>query len=142
MARPTEAPSEASHETAFVRAFVRREKRGRLLELLAKPSRRLKFRERLCQLGDDLDPRYVDRLPSLDADAATRAAERWLRERGAPNDAYVFSVYEEDLEVRPLREVLQQHLDCTVLSCVPGVLAYYLEEGDPRPYMLHRRSSR
>ncbi len=125
-----------SHEEAFVRAFVRRDRRGRLLHLVKKTGG---LHDRLCFLTRDLDPRHLHRLPGGSDDADV--VEQWLRDRGASEHGYVMSQSEGagDGEWRPIRQALEDGYDCTVVSCLLGVLAYYREEGDRRPWLLYRK---
>ncbi len=75
----------------------------------------------------------LHRLPggSHDADGV----ERWLRDRGASERGYMMSASggAGDGGWRPVGEAMEDGYDCTVVSCLPGVLAYYREEGDRRP---------
>jgi hypothetical protein len=117
------------HEPAFVKAFIKREKWARYLQLLANRRRR---EEILVRLNHKLDylPAFAMEVPE-DQDYP-EALERLLQSRGAPAMCHVL-VYGLRIDGRevPLREALDticMHMYGSVLSCVPGHLAYYRPE--------------
>lgn len=117
------------HETAFVKAFIKREKWARYLQLLANRRRRTEI---LIRLNHKLD--YVATLATeVPADQDfPEALERLLRARGAPATCHVLvnGLRIDGREV-PLREALDtvcMHMYGSVLSCLPGRLAYYRPE--------------
>lgn len=113
------------HETKTIRAFVLKEKQDRLLLLLGDSKRRIEGLNRLNHSGD-LDPRYTQWLPSNTDIAAL------LRKDGCPKEVYVISGAEQiDAKTLPLEDALQQvtwHGFGSILSCIPGKLAYYYDE--------------
>lgn len=124
-----------AHEEAIVRSFFVKGKRDRYLSLLG-GKRRGEALDRLNHLWD-LDPRYVKELASS-ADVLSL-----LRERGAPEKAYVLSdVPELDGREMPLAEVLEainSGYDLgTIVSSIPGRLAYYHGEYGEQRILLER----
>lgn len=118
------------HEASFIKSFVLPDKQSRWLELLANPKRRHVFLHRLAD-DRDFDPKYRIELPPSQQNNV--GVERSLRQNGAPDRCLVIS---EDSDIdgkemplgAALVEVLGNGLG-TVLSCVPGKLAYYEGEG-------------
>lgn len=117
------------HETAFVKAFIKREKWARYLQLLTQSKRRAEI---LIRLNHKLDylPALAVQVPE-DEDFP-EALERLLRARGAPATCHVLvsGLRIDGCEV-PLREALDtvcMHMYGSILSCIPGQLAYYRPE--------------
>lgn len=117
------------HETAFVKAFLKREKWARYLQLLANRKRR---EEILVRLNHKLDylPALAMEVPK-DQDYP-EALEKLLLGRGAPPTCHILvSKLRIDGRDVPLREALDtvcMHMYGSVLSCIPGQLAYYRPE--------------
>lgn len=129
---------EASHEAAFVRAFIVANKRSRYLTLLASKRRR-EFLQRLDhQL--DYEPSLARRIPA--EQQSNESIEALLCERGASDQCYVISSNDDwDGRTMSLRHALADVVGCgfgTVLSCVPGRLAYWESEDIGERYILHR----
>jgi hypothetical protein len=124
-----------SEEEATIRAFISPARRMRWLESLASAKRRRRFLDRLNHCGD-IDERYARPLASnVDVVALLRA-------RGAPATCYVLSAT-ADLDGRelPLAEaVVEAELNGwgTIVSCLPGRLAYYYDECGERRMLLER----
>jgi hypothetical protein len=122
-------------EEATIRAFILPARRARWLGCLASPRRRGAFLDRLnhCQ---DIDGRYAAPLPSNTDVVAL------LRSHGAPATCYVLSCAEAiDGRERPLAEAVREAQAAgwgTILSCVPGRLAYYYDECGDRRMLLRR----
>jgi len=124
-------------EAAFVKAFIKREKWARYLQLLADRRRR---EEILIRLNHKLD--YLEALAEEvpeDQDYP-EALEVLLRGRGAPATchAMVNGLRIDGREV-PLRQALDtvcMHMYGSVLSCIPGQLAYYRPEAPGRGVIL------
>jgi hypothetical protein len=117
------------HEQAFVRAFVVADKQERYLTKLGSKRHR---KELLSRLHHNLDyePRFATQVPSAEQ-SASRILER-LRKLGAPAQCYAIAA-DDTIDGREL--LLKDTLDTivgmgsgVVLSCVPGVLAYYESE--------------
>jgi hypothetical protein len=124
------------HEEATVRAFISRPRRPRWLESLVSMDRRARFLDRLnhCQ---DFDERYVKSLPS-NADVVAI-----LKAGGAPASCYVVSATEAlDGRELPLVQAVEEASQGgrgTIISCLPGQLAYYYDECGERRFLLERR---
>ncbi|MFO0798318.1 MAG: hypothetical protein U0804_12645 [Gemmataceae bacterium] len=124
-----------AHDEAVVRAFITPARRGRWLEALADPTRRPAFLDRLNHCPD-LDPRFAVAVPR-GADVADL-----LRSRGAPLTCYVLSATEAlDCRELPLGEAVAA-VEAggwgTIVSCLPGRLAYFYDECGERRLLLER----
>lgn len=127
-----------SEESRLVEAFILPAKRGRYKQLLANPARRGSVTAALAHCRD-LDPRWLLPAPT---DAEPASIDELLRAHGAPETCYVLSE-SPDLDGRrlPLLSALEQVVGQgwgTLLSCIPGVLAYYEGEGPSDRYLLAR----
>ncbi len=115
-----------SEETHLISTFVSGAKRKHLIEILANPKRRTRATATLAHFHD-FDPSAV--VP-LAGDAQTPAAiESELKRRGAGESCYLISenrtIDGKHLPLKlALEKVVGQGLG-TLLSCVPGELAYY-----------------
>lgn len=124
------------HEQSLV-AFIRRSKRERYREILSNPRLRHKFTGQLAHFAD-FDPRYRVPIPSNKLSADKVAFE--LQKRHCPS--FVFAISEDPrIDQKELRlvESLQEIIGNgmgTVLSCIPGRLAF-VETEDER-YILER----
>ncbi len=125
-------------EEAVVRAFVAPARRTRWLESLASAKRRRRFLDRLNHCRD-IDERYSTLLPS-NADVVAI-----LKANGAPAKCYVISATETlDARELPLAEALNEAAYGgwgTLISCLPGRLAYYYDECGERRMLLKREAS-
>jgi hypothetical protein len=124
-------------EHALIAAFVKRSKRDRYREILSNPRLRHKFTDRLAHFAD-FDPRYRVRIPSNKLFVHNVATE--LYRRHSPS---VVSAISEDPKLDqkelPLIEALERIVGSgmgTVLSCIPGRLAF-VETEDER-FILER----
>ena len=132
-----------THEEAFVAVFIQRHHRERLLFELA--SRRGRFLSRFCHAAlHYLDPRYVVTInpPNSDPDEILAI----LKKHGAGKDCYAMSCNDDiDTRIFPLKEALPAavgHGLPSILSCLPGKLAYLETEqdfGPPPRYLLYRK---
>lgn len=117
------------HETGFVKAFIERGKWARFLQLLPQRNRR---KEVLVSLNRKLN--YLHDLATEvpnDQDYP-EALERLLKAKGAPDTCHVVAngLALDGREV-PLREALETiclHKFGSIISCLPGRLAYYRPE--------------
>ena len=122
---------------ALIAAFVKRNKRDRYREILSSPRLRHKFTDQLAHFAD-FDPKYRLPLPSNKLFVDNIVIE--LRKRHSPN--IVFAISEDpalDQKELPLVEALRQIVGRgmgTVLSCIPGRLAF-VETEDER-FILER----
>ena len=124
------------HESKTVDAFIVKQKRERYRSFLANPKKRVRLLDRLNH-SPDLDPRFAEPL-AKDADVPAI-----LREHGSPKQVYIISCAGAiDGRTLPLDEAVREteaHGWGTIISCVPGRLAfYYGEEGEGRA-LLERR---
>lgn len=128
------------NELALIAAFVKRSKRDRYREILSNPRLRHKFTDLLAHFSD-FDPRYRLPIPSNKLFVDNIAIE--LQKRHSPN--IVFAISEDptlDQKELPLVEALEQIVGCgmgTVLSCIPGRLAF-VETEDER-FILERHAA-
>jgi hypothetical protein len=124
------------HEEATIRAFIASPRRDRWLQKLASSKHRRSFLDRLNHCSD-IETRYATALPSR-ADAVAV-----LQSRGAPASCYVISdiVAIDNRELALADAIDQAELGGfgTLICCVPGRLAYYIDEaGSERRLMLER----
>lgn len=127
------------HEEQFARSFVVPKKRDRYLTLLESKRGRAKLLDGFNHCHD-LDPRYAKLLPSNEQSATS--IESLLRRKGAPETCYVMSD-NRDIDGREmsLSDALTETLGMdagTLISCVPGKLAYFELEGFDGRYILER----
>jgi hypothetical protein len=122
-----------------IRAFIRAERSPRYLALLAKRGGREKLRAQLAHLPD-LDLRFAHPIPGSEANPV--AIARLLLAKGAPGTCYCLSESAAlDGKVLPLTNALEQVVGYgigTLLSCVPGQLAYFEGEEQGRRFILSR----
>ncbi len=124
------------HEQSLI-AFVKRSKRERYREILSTPRLRHKFTSQLAHFAD-FDRRYRLPLDSNNLFVANIALE--LQKRRSPS--IVFAISEDpalDQKELPLPEALNEIVGRgigTVLSCIPGCLAF-VETEDER-FILER----
>jgi hypothetical protein len=126
------------NEHLLIAAFVKPTKRDRYREILSNPRLRHKFTNQLAHFTD-FDPKYRLSIPSNKLFVGNIALE--LQRRHSPN--IVFAISEDptlDQKELPLVEALKQIVGRgmgTVLSCIPGHLAF-VETEDER-FILERR---
>ncbi len=119
------------NEHSLIAAFVKRSKRDRYREILSNPRLRHKFTNQLAHFTD-FDPKYRLSIPSNKLFVNNIALE--LQRRHSPK--IVFAISEDpalDQKELPLVEALKQIVGRgmgTVLSCVPGRLAFVETEDD------------
>lgn len=127
------------NEQALIAAFVTRNKRDRYREILSNPRLRHKFISQLAHFAD-FDPKYRLSIPS--SKLFVNNIEVELQRRHSPS--IVFAISEDpalDQRDLPLAEALTQTVGRgmgTVLSCIPGRLAF-VETEDER-FILERHS--
>lgn len=116
---------------------MQRNKRNRYREMLSNPRLRHKFSKQLAHFGD-FDPRYRVALPSNKLFIDNIAVE--LKKRQCPNTVFVFSEDSDfDQKELSLMDALEEIVGRgigTVLSCIPGRLAF-VETEDER-FILER----
>ena len=124
-------------EHLLIVAFIERSKRDRYREILSNPRQRRRFTSQLAHFTD-FDPRYRLPIPSSKLFIDNIAVE--LRKRHSPR--IVFAISEDpalDQKELPLIDTLQRIVGRgmgTVLSCIPGRLAF-VETEDER-FILER----
>jgi len=127
------------HEAALTRAFILSAKRARFIQTLANPKRR---RELLDRLGRELHyvPEFASEVPG--EQDFPEELEKLLKARGAGETCHVIAGgLKADGRELPLREALNQiclQESGSILSCIPGVLAYYRPEYPGRGIILER----
>lgn len=123
------------HEKKTIAAFILPEKRRRYDYLLDNPKKRSAALNRLNHCKD-IDPRYIQWLPS-NADVGAL-----LKHEGCPDTVYLISSASEiDGKTLPMGEALKivtEHGWGTMISCIPGKLAYYYDEEGARRAILKR----
>jgi len=124
-------------EHSLIGPFVKRSKRGRYREILSDPSRRHQFIHELAHF-QGFDPKYRLPIPSEKLFVENIAVELWKRR--SPKSVYAISEDPTiDQKVLPLVEALRHVAGRgigTVLSCIPGCLAF-VETEDER-FILER----
>jgi hypothetical protein len=116
---------------SLISAFVKRSKRDRYREILSNPRLRHKFTKLLAHFTD-FDPKY--RLPISSGKLHVENIALELQKRNAPSIVYAISEDPTlDQKELPLVEALKQIVGGgmgTVLSCIPGRLAFVETEDD------------
>jgi len=113
------------HEEATIRAFFNPQRRLRWLESLASPKRRCKILDKLNHCRD-LDHRFATKVSSkIDVVSV-------LKSHGAHESCYILSsTLGLDGRQMELSEAISQTELAgwgTIISCIPGQLAYYYGE--------------
>jgi hypothetical protein len=134
------AAMDADVEEATLRTFIRRTRVERYVALLRTRTRRKQLIAKLHDL--DLDDRYV--FPITPTEQTTEHVYDLLRRRGAPEACYVISTRGWDGDWMDLWQALENTVpvadaEGTLISCIPGQLAYYQSEG--MYYVLQRKAS-
>ena len=128
------------HEEQFTRSFVVVAKRERYLTLLAKEKTRSKVAHGLNHTRD-LDMRFATAVPPAQQNA--EAIARILRSKGAPERCHVMSsdsaVDGLELELDGALAQIVGYGSGTLVSCIPGKLAYFEYEDPGMRYILERR---
>jgi hypothetical protein len=116
-------------ERQLIRAFFVPSKRERYIEMIASTRGRQKFLRELSHFKS-LDPRYCIGLPNAVHTPIEIAT--FLHKKGAPPTCWVTSE-DPDLDrremslVEALKEIVGYQMG-TLLSCIPGELAYFEDE--------------
>jgi len=130
-----------NEEATLISTFVNPTKRKHLIEILANPKRRHRATATLAQFHD-FDPSAI--VPLESAAQTPAAIESELRSRGAGELCHVISqnraIDGKHLSLKlALEKVVGQGMG-TLLSCVPGELAYYEGESPSDRCILARRA--
>jgi len=131
----------AEIERKFIEAFAAKNKRQRLLDFFASEKNRWKGLLELEHFHPDiLDARCAESIPR--SESTPDNISRLLKRKGAPADCYVFSNCKElDRRSMVLDEAIRAVHGVgigTVVSCIPGELAFYEGELFPDEYILQR----
>ena len=137
-----------NHESALINAFVVRERKERLLYLVANPNRRKKFIDELGHFRW-FDPRFATKAKWTTEHTVglwDRHNEgianilRLLKSKGAGETCWVISQFHDaDGREMQLGAALEKIIGSgmgSILSCVPGRLAYF--EGEDESLVLNR----
>jgi len=128
------------YEHALIAAFVKRGKRDRYREILSNPRLRHKFTDQLAHFTD-FDPKY--RLPIPSNKLFVDNIARELQKRHSPSIVFAISEdpaldQKEVVLVEALKRIVGRGMG-TVLSCIPGCLAF-VETEDER-FILERHDA-
>jgi hypothetical protein len=128
------------HEQAVIRAFIRKDRQERSLFLLSDPKRRRKFTVGLAHFNW-LDMRFAHLIPASTAFTAAELVSL-LRRKGAGKAVWVISEYPPiDGQEMDLEEAMEQTRGLsrgTIVSCIPGKLAFFRSEELRGKYLLER----
>jgi len=123
------------HEEATVRAFVKNQKRERYLMLLKSERRRDTVLDQLNHWRD-YDPRYATPL------ALTADVLQLLTEKGSPDTCHVISdnsaIDGKYMSLQKAISAAETGMSGTIISCLPGRLAYYYGEAGEQRLLLER----
>ena len=126
-----------NHEEATIKAFVVSNRQERYLAFLSNPKRRAKFTTELAHFKA-LDFTYAKMIPAVQQNVSSVA--KLLTSKGAGQTCWVISEDAKlDAHQMDLETALQAtigHGMGTIISCVPGRLAYFEDEDDR--YILER----
>lgn len=131
----------STHEHDFVRAFIQKERQDRCLHLLTNPKRRRRFTDELAHFKW-LDDRYSQLIPPSIARTADEMVSL-LRAKGCGKSVWIISEdHELDATELQLVEAMKRVWGSsmsTVLSCIPGKLAFFHGEEMKSERLLERR---
>jgi hypothetical protein len=122
------------HEEQTIKAFMLKERRDRYLFFLGNNKRRKAVLDRLNHCKD-FDERFMQWLPS-NADIVNI-----LLKAGSPSEVYVISDSIIDGKTMTLSDAIHETSmtgSGTIVSCIPGKLAYYYDEVGERRGILKR----
>jgi hypothetical protein len=125
------------HEKAFVEAFIPPHRRERFMAALGDPKKRDVFNRELCHPKPGfLIRKYIERI--VPSQHFARFLVPKLRMMGAPDDCWVFGNDIDGIEMK-LEEALGELNGMgsgTIVSCLPGELAFF--ENEDERVILHR----
>jgi len=127
-----------NHEEMFVASFIQKERRERALFLLRHPAKRHEFTAKLAHVRW-LDERFVTHITG---DTAHTVAElvALLKQNGASSTVWVISenrtIDGQQLPIEDAMTSIWGGNKGTVLSCVPGKLAFLRGEAMKTEYLL------
>lgn len=130
----------SEHERETIKSFIVRDKQERLLSFVSNPKNRRKFTHELAKQGM-IDKRFATSVPwrvdpSLELWARHTQGigniAQMLRSKGAGQTCWVISESSSlDGRERDLESILEDVVgsgNATILSCLPGKLAYFSDE--------------
>ncbi|OCA92581.1 hypothetical protein [Pseudobacillus wudalianchiensis] len=131
-------------EEIIIKAFFVKRVQERVLFELASPKRRLDALSRLCHnYNTTLREQYMFKIPKPNSDKTE--IEALLKKHGAEKLCYIISWNEEiDGQQMPLLSALENVVGFgmpSIISCIPGKLAYFESEqgyGPPPRYFLKK----
>ncbi|MGP0070947.1 MAG: hypothetical protein ACLPWF_03315 [Bryobacteraceae bacterium] len=125
------------HEKAFVEAFIPPHRQERFMAALANPKKRDVFKRELNHPKPGfLIDKYIEQI--VPSQQFTRFLAPKLRGMGAPDDCWVFGNYIDGRAMK-LEEALGELNGMgtgTIVSCLPGELAYF--ESEDERVILHK----
>jgi hypothetical protein len=134
------ASDRIAHEQGFVRAFIQRNRQDRCLFLLEHPTRRRDFTKELAHFKW-LEERYSQPVSSSRANSA-HGMISLLHQKGASATVWIISEDPKiDATELPLGEAMEEAWGSsmgTILSCVPGRLAFFHGEEMKSERLLER----
>lgn len=134
------ANDRVAHVEGLIRCFVRPDRRERYVALFKTAHGRQKVRLRLAHLAD-LDERAMVRIAP--AEQTATGVLRLLRAAGATESCYAISERAElDDRLLSLSEAVERVVGNgfgTIISCLPGELAYFEGEDVRNRFLLRRR---
>jgi tetratricopeptide (TPR) repeat protein len=131
-------------EEILIKAFFKKRVHERVLFALSSPKRRLDALSRLCHDFDKmLEEQYMVAIPKPNSDVTKIA--NLLKQQGTADTCYVVS-WNKEVDGKQLRlfDALERVVGFgmpSIISCVPGRLAYFEGEqefGSPPRYILRR----
>ena len=126
------------HERLLIENFVEKAKQERLRFLMSEPGRRSRLRTKFSSTLVLLEEKRKS-IPGPDQNPA--GIYQLLRNSGAPEHCYMISENDDlDGQSANLREILDRLVGAgieTIVSCVPGKLAYF--EGERERFILTSR---
>jgi hypothetical protein len=127
------------HEQEFVRSFIQKERRERCSFLLSHPSRRRRFTAELAHFKW-LDERFATPVSGSMAHSAAEMVSLLKRNDAGPT-AWVISedssMDGRELPVEDAMDLIWGGSMGTVLSCIPGKLAFFRGEEMKSELLLH-----
>lgn len=135
---PLSPNTQEHHEALFVASFIQKERRERALSLLRHPTKRREFTDNLAHFKW-LDARFAQRITANIAHTPSELVAL-LKQHGAPPFVWVISEDRTlDGQQLPLAEAMTPIWGGnrgTVLSCLPGKLAFFRGEEMKSEYLL------
>lgn len=130
-----------NHSEAVIRAFIVKTKKERYLGFVSSAKNRGKFTKALAHFHD-FDPKVLKLIPPNSQNASRILG--LLKEKGAPRECFLISESQRlDNKSMELEKALEEIVGfglATIVSCIPGKLAYYEGEEINERYILENDS--